>query len=190
MKPWRGGTAKPKLPFWKVHDLNVAVNFAGNKLQVFFQVVGQRSHQDVFVGLTHAAGINPFHVVMVDEGSQHRLYARTPPLGKETCVIGIAPQFFVHFIVQGFVDAVFYLLEFRDLAATLRSQRAVTTGALAAAVTLLSVTLAVGQDSFEGQNGMVSAFLGAAVIIFFFTFSFYKFKPFPLGLMSLKTYFN
>ena len=81
------------------------------------------------------------------------------------------------------MDAVFYLLELRDLAATLRSQRAVTTGALAAAVTLLSVTLAVGQDSFEGQNGMVSAFLGAAVIIFFFTFSFYKFKPFPLGLV-------
>src|SRR5690606_26440627 len=80
-------------------------------------------------------------------------------------------------------DAVFYLLELRDLAATLRSQRGVTTGALAAAVTLLSVTLAVGQDSFEGQNGRVSAFLGAAVISFFFTFSFYKFKPFQLGLV-------
>ena len=84
----------------------------------------------MFVGLSHAARVDSLHVVMVDEGSQNRLYARTSPFGKEAGVIGIATQFFVHFIVQRFVDAVFYLLELRDLAATLRSQRAVTTGAI------------------------------------------------------------
>jgi hypothetical protein len=87
------------------------------------------------------------------------LYARTPPLGKETCVIGIAPQFFVHFIVQGFVDAVFYLLELRDLAATLRLS----------AGSHYRRARCLGNSSFgnpccrsgffEGQNGMVSAFL-------------------------------
>jgi hypothetical protein len=80
------------------------------------------------------------------------LYARTPPLGKETCVIGIAPQFFVHFIVQGFVDAVFYLLELRDLAATLRLSAGSHYRRARCWVTLLSVTLAVGQDSLKGKR--------------------------------------
>jgi hypothetical protein len=74
----------------------------------------------------------------------------------------------------GFVDAVFYLLELRDLAATLRLQRAVTTGALAAAVTLLSVTLAVGQDSLKGKRHGFRLF---GCKIFFFTFSFTNSNP-------------
>ncbi len=60
----------------------------------------------MFVRLSHTSGINPFHIVMVDQRAQNRLYARTSALGKETSVIGIAPQLFVHFIVQVFVDAV------------------------------------------------------------------------------------
>jgi hypothetical protein len=61
-----------------------------------------------------------FHVAVVDERSQNRLYSRTSPLGKETCVIGIATQFFVHLIVQRFVDAVIQFLEPGDLSAAFR----------------------------------------------------------------------
>ena len=72
--------------------MNVAVNFAGNKLQVFFQVVGQRSHQYVFIGLSHASRVDSLHIVVVDEASQNRLYARTPAFGEKPGVVLVHPR--------------------------------------------------------------------------------------------------
>ena len=37
---------KPKLPFWKVHELRFAMNFSGDEFEVFLQIVCMRSHQN------------------------------------------------------------------------------------------------------------------------------------------------
>lgn len=77
------------------------VNFSGEEFQILLQVVSECCHQNMFVRLSHTSGINPFYVMVVDQRPKNRLYARTSALGKETGVIGIAPEFFVHRIVQG-----------------------------------------------------------------------------------------
>ena len=76
--------------------------------------------QAMFVGLSHTSRVNSLHVVMVNQRAENRLYARTSAFGKETGVIWITAQFFVHFIVQWFVDAVIQFLELRDLSAAFR----------------------------------------------------------------------
>lgn len=55
----------------------------------------------------------------------------------------------MHRIVERLVDTVLYLLELSYPAAALGTQRTVLTVTLAAAVALLLVALAVGEDSLE-----------------------------------------
>ena len=35
---------RPELPLWKVHDLGITVDFSGDELQVFLQIVSQGGH--------------------------------------------------------------------------------------------------------------------------------------------------
>jgi len=93
---------------WKVHALGVAVDFSGDTLEVFLQVVGERSHQNMLIGVSNSVGVNSFHVVMVDQRAQHRFYGGTAALGEHACVVPVAVQFLVHLVVQRFVDAVHY----------------------------------------------------------------------------------
>jgi len=133
----------------------------------------------MLVGVFHPSCIHPLHTVEVDQRAQHGFHRRAAPFGEETGVVFVFAEFLVHGIVERFVDAVFYLLELRDLAATFRSQRAVTTGALAAAVNVLRVTFAVGFGAFEEQQCMVSTGLLALVTVFGSVVE----KPFSFGFV-------
>src|SRR5690606_32801969 len=70
----------------------------------------------------------------------------------------------------------------RDLAATFRSQRAVTTGALAAAVTFLFIAFPVGQNPFKRQKSFVTSFFDTFITVFFFVEN----KTFAFGFVLAK----
>ena len=70
----------------------------------------------MFVGILHSAGVYPFHTVEVDQSAQNWFYRAAASLGEKAHVVFIFIEFFVHFVVQRFADAVFNLFELRDLA--------------------------------------------------------------------------
>jgi hypothetical protein len=106
-------------------------------------------------------------------------YSRTPAFGKETGVIWVTVEFFVHFIVQVFVDGSIYFFKLRHFSTTFGPERTVFAIPFAASVDVLRVAFAVGFCAFKEQECTVSAGLSAFVTVFFFVEN----KTFAFGLV-------
>ena len=104
----------------------------------------------MLIGRFHPSCVQFFHVVEVDKRAQNRLYCRTSPFGKESRVVFVAVQLFVHLVIKGFVDAVVQLFKFGDFATTFGSKWAVFAVCFTASVDFLGVALAVCRFFFEG----------------------------------------
>ena len=125
---------KPNLPFWKTGNLNISHDFFGDKLQVLLQIVGQGSHQNMFIGIFYSSGIHPFHVVVINQRTQNWLYTGASAFSEKTSVIGIAFQFFVHFVIERFVDRIIYLFKLGHSTTTFCAKRTIFAVAFATAV--------------------------------------------------------
>ena len=125
---------KPELSLWNVHRLYISVDFFGDKLQVLLQIVGQGSHQNMFIGIFYSSGIHPFHVVVINQRTQNWLYTGASAFSEKTSVIGIAFQFFVHFVIERFVDRIIYLFKLGHSTTTFCAKRTIFAVALATAV--------------------------------------------------------
>ena len=133
----------------------------------------------MLVCLSHTARIYSLHVVMVNQRAQNRLHSGTSAFGKHTRVVGVAVEFFVHRIIQRFVDAVIQFFKLRNLATTFGPERTVFAIPFAASVNVLRVTFAVGFGAFEEQQCMVSTGLLAFVTVFGSVVE----KPFSFGFV-------
>ena len=94
----------------------------------------------MFVGILHSAGVYSLHTVEVDQSAQNWFYRAAASLGEKAHVVFIFIEFFVYFVVQRFVDAVFNLFELRDLATAGFPKRTVLKVLLAAAVAWWNAT--------------------------------------------------
>ena len=129
------------------------LNFLSVEVQVLFEVVGQRGHHDVFVGLGHSPAVDPSHVHKVDQRAQYRLYRPASDLADPLGIGRILGQFPVHPVVVRFVDAFLQFLEFGCFAAALHPERTGSAYRLRTPIVLLLIAFAVRLDALEGQNG-------------------------------------
>ena len=69
------------------------------ELQVLFKIVAECCHQNMFIGLRHPTAIDAFHIVVVNQRAQHRLYSGAPPLYQPPVVCFVGSELLMHLVV-------------------------------------------------------------------------------------------
>ena len=62
------------------HVIMQGANALADEFQILFQIITQRCHQNMFIGLCHTSTVDAFHIVVVNQCPQNWLYGTTPTL--------------------------------------------------------------------------------------------------------------
>ena len=103
----------------------------------------------MFVGVFYSSGMHPVHVVVINQRTQNWLYAGTSAFSEKTSIISIAVEFFVHFIIERFVDRSVDLFKLGCFTTAFCSQRTIFAITLATAIVVGRITFRIYFDLFK-----------------------------------------